>query len=40
MRTIILVYKNGKVLRHGMAKVRAEYSDIEAAPIADAYDRL
>src|SRR6266550_326652 len=40
MRVYILVDKNGEVLRHSMAEVRAEYADIEAAPVADAYDSL
>ena len=38
MRAYILVDKNREVLRHSMAEVRAEYADIEAAAITNAYD--
>ena len=40
IRVYILVDKNGEVLRYSMAEVRTEYADIEAAPIADAYNSL
>ena len=38
MRLDGLVNKHGEVLRHGMAKVRAEYSDVETPAVADAHD--
>jgi len=38
MRADRLVNKDGKVLRHGVTKVRPEYSDVETAAVADAYD--
>src|SRR6266571_2154707 len=40
IRVYVLVDKNREVLRHSMAEVRAEYADIEAAPVADTYDSL
>src|SRR6202158_4759292 len=38
MRLDRLVHKDGEVLRHGMAKVRAEYSNVETAAVADTHD--
>src|SRR5437773_9262070 len=40
LRVYILVNKNGEVLRHRVAKVRPEYSDVEAAPVAKTYYSL
>src|SRR6266850_915108 len=38
MRADRLVNKDGKVLCHGVTEVRPEYSDVETATVADAYD--